>query len=110
MRMKRVNSMIKKTLAEIIAQDFERAHNSLATITEARVSKDLKYATIYVSIIPKEHEKDVLAKLIEQKSDFAKTLGRKISMKRTPEIDFRIDVREAQAARIEELIDTRDND
>lgn len=104
MRMKRVNTLIKKTLAEILTRDFENETGALATITEARVSKDLKYATIYISVIPKEKETEVIDALDEQKSIFGKELGKKIEMKRTPEIDFRIDDREERATRIEALL------
>ena len=104
-RPERLSEQIKEEVSLIIAGEVEDPRVGFVTVTEARVSPDLKHAKIYVSVLGTEQEvKESLAAL-KHASGFIRTqLGAMLRMKRTPELHFVYDETVETAARIEELL------
>ncbi|HEX8089467.1 MAG TPA: 30S ribosome-binding factor RbfA [Blastocatellia bacterium] len=104
-RPERLAEQIKEEVSLIIAGEVEDPRVGFVTVTEARVSPDLKHAKIYVSVLGTEKEvKESLAAL-KHASGFIRTqLGAMLRMKRTPELHFVYDETTETAARIEELL------
>ncbi|HVG20460.1 MAG TPA: 30S ribosome-binding factor RbfA [Blastocatellia bacterium] len=104
-RPERLAEQIKEEVSLIIAGEVEDPRVGFVTVTEARVSPDLKHAKIYVSVLGTEKEvKESLAAL-KHASGFIRTqLGATLRMKRTPELHFVYDETTETAARIEELL------
>jgi ribosome-binding factor A len=71
----------------------EITRGTLVTVTAARVSPDLGYAKIYISVFPFDRSADMLAKIKEQNWLIRKTLGGRIrnQLKIVPELEFFID-------------------
>ena len=62
------------------------------TVTEVRVSPDLKVAKIYVSVFGKQDQKTKSMSLLEGQKSFVRSeLGHSIRLKFTPEIVFYLD-------------------
>lgn len=104
-RILRVNSLVQKELSLIIQREVELFENALLTISEVDTSPDLKYADVFVSIIPKNREKEVIAELNEHIYDIQKELNKRLVMRAVPKIRFKVDAREERAARIEKIIE-----
>jgi ribosome-binding factor A len=104
-RPERLSEQIKEEVSLIIAGEVEDPRVGFVTVTEARVSPDLKHAKIYVSVLGTQQEvKESLAAL-KHASGFIRTqLGPMLRMKRTPELHFVYDGTVETAARIEELL------
>jgi ribosome-binding factor A len=104
-RPERLAEQIKEEVSLIIAGEVEDPRVGFVTVTEARVTPDLKHAKIYVSVLGTEKEvKESLAAL-KHASGFIRTqLGAMLRMKRTPELHFVYDETTETAARIEELL------
>ena len=71
-RQKKVSRLIQKELADIfIKRGNEFAHGKLVSITRVRLSPDLSFAKVYISIFPATNQDDVLHSIEEhtQKSD-----------------------------------------
>ncbi len=78
----------------------------MTTISKVEISPDLKYAKIWITVLPsgKENEKEILGLLKENTYELQGNLNRELSMKMTPRISFAIDTSQEYAAHISELI------
>lgn len=68
-------------------------HGTMATVTSVRMSPDLEYARVYISVFPFERHAEVMASLDANNWLIRKTLGSKIrnQMRVVPELSFFLD-------------------
>ena len=91
-RVEKVASIIKEEVGVIFQRNFSMAEYGLITVTDVRVTPDLKIAKIYVSIFgDAERKKKSLAMIEGQKAFVRSTLGHNIRLKFTPDIMFYLD-------------------
>jgi ribosome-binding factor A len=93
-RQKKVSRLIQKELADIfIRRGNEFAHGKLVSITKVRVSPDLSFAKVYISIFPAVNQDDILHSIQEHSSKIRFDLGQKIrsQLRIVPEVAFHID-------------------
>lgn len=104
-RSERLAEQIREEVGMIIAGEIEDPRIGLATVTEARLSPDLRYAKIYVSVVgTREEIEESLAALNHAARFIRRELAASLRMKYTPELHFVFDETGATAARIEELL------
>jgi len=104
-RPQRLAEQIKEEVSLIIAGELEDPRVGLVTVSEVRLSPDLRYAKIYVGISGTEQEvKESLAALRHAAGFIRHELGSVLRMRRTPELHFVYDETDERAARIEELL------
>ncbi|MCY3983117.1 MAG: 30S ribosome-binding factor RbfA [Roseovarius sp.] len=93
-RQLRVGELIRRTLAEILVRgeihDPELNRFSV-TVGEVRASADLKVATAYVSPLGGREYESLLELLNRNKAELRQILGKRLELKFTPELRFRID-------------------
>jgi ribosome-binding factor A len=70
------------------------------TVTEVRVSPDLKNATAYVMPLGGTREAAILAALRRSAPFVRRTLAREVRLRHAPDIDFALDTAFAHASRI----------
>lgn len=93
-RQKKVSRLIQKELADIfLKKGNEFAHGKLVSITRVRLSPDLSFAKVYISIFPAVNQEDILHALQEYSSKIRFELGQKVrtQLRIVPEIAFHID-------------------
>ena len=104
-RTEKVASLIKELMSEIIQRNFRMEEFGLVTVTEVRMSMDLKIAKIYVSVFgDADKKKKLLAHLEVEKKAIRSELGYNLSLKFTPAISFYLDETLDYAMRIENLL------
>jgi ribosome-binding factor A len=104
-RPERLAEQIKEELSLIIAGEVEDPRVGFVTVTDAKLSPDLRHAKIYVTVLGSEDEvKGSLAALKHAAGFIRVQLGAVLRMKFTPELHFVCDDTELRAARIEELL------
>lgn len=104
-RPERLAEQIKEEVSLIIAGEVEDPRVGSVTVTEAKLSPDLRHAKVYVSVIGSENEvKGSLAALRHASGFIRAQLGGVLRMRHTPELHFAYDDAESRAARIEELL------
>ena len=104
-RTERVSSLVKQLMSEIIQQNFRMEEFGLVTVTEVRMSPDLKIAKIFVSVFGDEaKKKKLLAHLSVEKGAIRSQLGRGMNLKFTPSISFYLDASLDYAMKIEGLL------
>ena len=93
-RQKKVARLIQKEMADIfLKKGNELAHGKLVSITKVRVSPDLSFAKIYLSIFPTTNQEEILKIIEEHSSKIRFELGHKIrtQLRIVPDIAFHID-------------------
>jgi ribosome-binding factor A len=93
-RQKKVSRLIQKELADIfLRRGNEFAHGKMVSITRVRVSPDLSFAKVYISIFPTVGQEEVLVSLKEHSSKFRFDLGQKVrtQLRIVPDLAFHID-------------------
>ena len=104
-RTEKVASLIKELMSEIIQQNFRMDEFGLVTVTEVRMTPDLKIAKVFVSVFgDAEKKKKLLAHLEVEKKGIRSELGHNLSLKFTPSISFYLDESLDHAMRIENLL------
>lgn len=89
-----------------MAGDFfarETAVKALITVTRSDVAPNFKTATIYLSVLPHTHEKEVLTFAKRARSDFREYMKNHSFFHPLPIVDFKIDYGEKNRQRIDEL-------
>ena len=93
-RQKKVSRLIQKELAEIfLKKGVEIAPGKLVSITKVRVSPDLSFSKIYISIFPSTDQEKILQSILDHTSKIRFDLGNKVrsQLRIVPEISFHID-------------------
>jgi ribosome-binding factor A len=93
-RQKKVSRLIQKELAEIfIRKSGEIAHGKLISVTVVRVSPDLSFAKVFLSIFPSSNHNEILDTIRDHVSKIRYELGQKVKtqLRIVPEIAFFID-------------------
>ncbi|HUX57742.1 MAG TPA: 30S ribosome-binding factor RbfA [Bacteroidales bacterium] len=93
-RQKKVSRLIQKELADIfIKKGNELAHGKLVSITRVRISPDLSFAKVYISIFPATDQNDILNAIQNHSSKIRFELGQKVrsQLRIVPDIAFNID-------------------
>ncbi|MCX4262212.1 MAG: 30S ribosome-binding factor RbfA [Alistipes sp.] len=93
-RQQKIARQIQRDVAEILQKDAaDLVRGSLVTVTAVRISPDLAYSKIYVSVFPFDRKDQVLAALGDKTWMVRKLLGARIrnQLKIVPEIEFFLD-------------------
>jgi ribosome-binding factor A len=105
-RHERVAEEILHELGIMVAGELKDPRiEGLVTITEVRVTPDLKHARVFVNVIGNESEqKKTIRGLAAAVGYIRHELTERIQLRRAPEIHFTLDHSEEYAQRIEELL------
>lgn len=93
-RQNKVSRLIQRDLSEMFQHECkEYAAGAMLSITTVRVSSDLSYAKVYVSIFPAELTDSVMDSLNLNNRNIRFLLGRKVGkqMRIIPELRFFVD-------------------
>ena len=106
-RQLRVGQEIKKIITSVIERGDLRSkevRDAIITVTEVRISPDLKYATAYIMTLNGKNLGLVLEMLNEEAWVFKKQVGAKLQLRYTHDINFRVDDTFTEVDRIEKLL------
>ena len=106
-RQNKVARLIQRDLSEMFQQVCkEYTEGAMLSVTAVRVSPDLSYAKIYVSIFPSERVEAVMKSLEEKNKSIRFILGKKVGkqMRIVPELRFFVDDSLDYIDKIDELL------
>lgn len=96
---------MKKELGEIIGRKIKDPRIGFVTVTDVQVTGDLQQATVYISVLGDEKQKeDTLIGLAKAKGFIRSEIGQRIRLRKTPEIIFEFDESVDYGNRIETLL------
>jgi ribosome-binding factor A len=104
-RFERINEELKKEISNIISYELKNPNvTGLISVTKAKITPDLKYAKIYVSILNSKNEKETMDGL-KQSSGFIRTqIAKRINLRITPELVFVRDDSIEYGAKIDSIL------
>jgi ribosome-binding factor A len=103
-RIQKLNILIKKLVAEILARDLNLKLGIFLTVVKVDTSPDLRYTKVFVSIFPEKETSYVKTALKNELYRIQGALNKKLNMKPIPRIQFSIDTTEVKADIIEKLL------
>jgi ribosome-binding factor A len=103
-RIDKVEHLIKEEISLIFLHKLSNLNLGFITITNVRVSPDLKTAKIYLSVFEREKRQIVLDKIEDKKGYIRSELAHRIRIKFIPELKFFIDDTLDYVEKIEGLI------
>jgi len=105
-RIDRISEEVKKELSFIIKNDLKDPRLSeIITLVSVKVTKDLKFAKIFVSVLGDEKAKEETLIALKSAAGFIRReIGGRLQLRNAPEFIFEIDNTLDHAMHIEELI------
>ncbi|RDW19522.1 ribosome-binding factor A [Oceanobacillus arenosus] len=92
LRANRIAEQMKKELGEILTRKLKDPRVGFVTVTDVEVTGDLQQATIFISVLGDEKQKhETLTGLAKAKGFIRTEIGRRIRLRKTPELIFEFD-------------------
>ena len=91
-RLNRINEELKREISNIINYEVTNSNvTGLVSVTKVKISPDLRYAKVYVSILNSRNVKQTLAGLKSSSGFIRSRIAEKINLRVTPELVFELD-------------------
>ena len=105
-RIGRINDEIQRELSEQLRRlkDPRVSQTGMVSVTRVDTTGDLRYARVYISVLDKSQEKDVLKGLKSAAGFLRRELGRTLQLRYTPELQFLPDDSIQHGAHILEML------
>ena len=100
----RISEDIKREIVSIMRELKDPRISDMLTVVKVDVSGDLSYAKVYISVLDKDQEKDVLKGLKSASGFLRRELGHALQLRYTPELQFIADDSIAYGAHILEVL------
>lgn len=104
-RTDRINEQLKQEISILVRDEVRDPRVGLATITAVQTSPELDHAKVYFTALGEEDERQEILTGLRSASPFIRhELGKRLHMRRIPELHFELDRVLAEAMRIELLL------
>lgn len=104
-RLGRIDEELKKEISSIITYDLKNPNiTGMISVTKAKITPDLKYAKVYVSILNSKNVKETLAGLKKSSGFVRAEVAKRINLRITPEIIFILDDSMEYGERIDKIL------
>lgn len=105
-RIARINEEIQRQISADIRRlkDPRVSGSGMVSVTRVDTTGDLRYARVYISVLDKSQEKDVLKGLKSAAGFLRRELGRTLQLRYTPELQFLPDDSIQHGAHILEML------
>ncbi len=91
-RIDRISEEVKKELSAVIRELKDPRISTLVSVVNVSVTKDLKFAKAYISVLGSEKaQKDVIDALKSASGFIRREIGHRINLRATPEFSFILD-------------------
>ncbi len=93
-RVERVAALIRREVSDLLTNGIrdERVQHGMISVTNVEVAGDLQHCKVFVSVFGSEEDRDLAMAGLKAASAYVKgELGRRLKMRRTPEVVFLLD-------------------
>jgi ribosome-binding factor A len=92
MRVRKIQEFIKQEVSNILLKELKDPRIGFVTVTDAKITGDLREATVYVSLFGDEKQKkDTLTALKSANGYIRSEVGKRLKIRYSPEIQFKED-------------------
>jgi ribosome-binding factor A len=104
-RPEQLAEVIREEVSQIVGYELEDPRVAGVTVTDVRVSENLRDASVYFTATGTEEERLAAGKALQHAAPYVRRqLGVLLNLRYTPELHFVRDTVEESAARVEELL------
>ncbi len=104
-RPRRVGDSLRAALADLLLNEVKDPGLGFVTVTEVRMSADLGHARVFISVLGDADAEAKSMQSLNRASGFLRReVGRRVQLRRTPELHFEVDRTLDHGDRIDELI------
>ena len=104
-RLIRLGNQIQEEISDIMVRKLKDPRLGFVSVTRAKVSADLSYANVYFSVIGDKGDTERTMTCLEHAASFIRSeLGRRLHVKRIPELRFFYDDSSVRGARIDSIL------
>jgi ribosome-binding factor A len=104
-RANRVGEQMKKELGDIISRKIKDPRVGFVTVTAVEVTNDLQQATVFITVLGDEEKKEATLNGLAKATGFIRSeIGKRIRLRKTPEIYFEFDESIDYGNKIERLL------
>lgn len=103
----RINSEVMREISQIIRTELKDPRvSTMTSVTDVNVTTDLKYCTVYVSVLGDKEEADKTLEGLRKAGGFIRyELAHRLNLRNTPELKFVIDNSLEYGMKMDKLID-----
>ncbi|GAB3497512.1 30S ribosome-binding factor RbfA [Nocardiopsis coralliicola] len=104
-RARKLADRIQRIVAEMLERRIKDPRLGFVTVTDARLTNDLRDATVYYTVFGTDDERAGTAAALESATGVIRTeVGRQTGLRHTPSLTFERDEVQANAQHIEQLL------
>ena len=105
-RVERLNSFLRQEISDIVQRYVKDPRlGTFVSVTTVEISKDMRYAKVFISRYGTDLEKADTIKALESASGYIRhELGERMKTRRIPELNFRLDNTMEKAAKVMKLL------
>ena len=104
-RPERVADIVREEISQIVGFELEDPRLTMVTVTDVKISDNLRDARVYVTVAGDEREHQAALNALRHAAPYVrKQLSLSLSLPRTPEIHFVRDRIEEQGERVDHLL------
>ena len=107
MIIERINELLRSNIANIVSREIYLA-NGLVTITKVDTSPDLKYAKIYISVLPEKLTGTALKQLRKNNALFSRQIAKTTRLRKVPKFKWLLDEGERRIVEVSRIMDDVD--
>lgn len=105
-RIERVNQLLREEISALLRREVKDPRVETVTVTDVEATTDLKHANVHVRTLGGDVPVEEAIEGLESAEGFLRReLGRRLRLRRIPELHFRADRALEHARRIEDLLD-----
>ena len=98
--------MIRETIADVLSTQIKDPRIGFVTVTGVTVSADISHATVRISVLGTDIEKESAMEGLKHARGFVRTyLARRLDLRTAPELHFILDRGLEHASRIDSILD-----
>lgn len=103
--MDRVDELLRQEIGALLAKEVADPRIGFATITDVETSPDLRHAKVWVSVIGSKSDRDETLRALDDAMPFIRhELGRRLRIKRIPDLHVRLDDSAERGTRVLHLL------
>ncbi|MCH4166954.1 MAG: 30S ribosome-binding factor RbfA [Megasphaera sp.] len=105
MRVRKIQEFIKQEVSNILLRELKDPRLGFVTVTDARITGDLREATVYVSFFGNDEQKKDTLRALQHATGYIRTeVGKRLGIRYSPTITFEEDTSLEYGMKIDKLL------
>lgn len=106
-RSDRVRKALIREVSDLLQRDIKDPRISgIVSVTDAEISQDCRHAKVFISVFGSEEEQKYTMEALDSSTGFIRSeIGKRIQMRFTPEIKFKLDNSLERGSRVTQILD-----